>query len=351
MAVPAQSTPQAAPMSDESGRTGANAQTADPNPTPSSSPDGPEQDARGPDFFREAFTRLRSQNQETHDLHASRREPAPQAPPVSDGSRQEPERSRGARRPKSTGQPATTLPDQPEQKSRQTQPSSQPGGPSPDANLTLTQDQFNRRVQSEVDRVLAKREHDERVRTQQAEEARLRRDDPFEYVRTVEKREAEQAQIQQRQREATTLLEQQIHQYDRNILDPLLGALPEPARKQVLESVRAEGIPGRAAVAKNALGALRSIWTAEGRETARSALMKDQTFIKEVLARYAGQPQGASNGNGNGSSNGVAYFGGPEVVTGFPPASAARPRDDNEAVNDWMRSASTAVRSVSGGRR
>jgi hypothetical protein len=201
-------------------------------------------------------------------------------------------------------------------------------------------------VQSEVDRILAKQQADERTRQAREEERRLRDEDPFEYVRTVKQREAEEAQAQTRVREATSLLEEQLQRYDRGILDPIVGALPEGVRKQVLESVRAEGIPGRAEVAKHALGALRAMWQAEGRDSARKALMQDQTFIKEVLARYGGQATSGANG-APGTTNGHAT---PEVVTGLPPASSARPRNDHEAVNDWMRSASTAIRSVSGRR-
>ena len=339
MAVEAHGTPTpAAPAaaSEASGRTGANAQTTDPGPTPSPSPESPEQDARGPDFFRQAFMALRSQTQETHDLNR-RRDQAPQAPPVSDTQGPKPERPRQARKqaaPATKEPPATTLPPASPGSDRPPQPSQQ-------ETISLTPDQFNRRVQSEVDRILAKQQADERTRQMREEEQRLRDEDPFEYVRAVKAREAEEAQTQTRVKEATGLLEEQLARYDRGILDPLVGALPEPVRKQVLESVRAEGIPGRAEVAKHALGALKAMWQAEGRESARKALMSDQTFIKEVLARYGGQANGASQGTNHGS---------PEVVTGLPPASSARSRGTNEAVNDWMRSASTAVRSVSGRR-
>ena len=339
MAVEANSTPNAAAPAAASpapGRTGANAPAGDPGPTPSPSPASAEQDARGPDFFREAFQALRSRNQQTQDTSPPRNGRAPQAPPVSQPNGQKPERSapsQRARRPASGNAQATTLPPSPGASAPQ-QHQPQPGR---SEAISLTREQFDRRVQSEVDRLLAKREADERTRQAREEEQRLRDEDPFEYVRTVKQREAEQAQAQHRVKEATTLLEEQLTRYDRGILDPLVGALPEPVRKKVLDSVTAEGIPGRVEVAKATLGALRSLWQAEGRETARTALMKDQTFIKEILARYGGQ----ANGNGHTS---------PEVVSGLPPASSARPRDSNGAVNDWMRSSSTAIRSTSGRR-
>src|SRR5262245_42158993 len=190
MAVEATSTPApAAPAtaSDASGRTGANAQTPGPGPTPSPSPESPEQDARGPDFFRQAFMALRSQTQETHDLSRRREAVAPQAPPVSDAQGPKPERPRKSRPAQRTDAAApTTLPPASPQGS-----TPQPPTPGQPETISLTQDQFNRRVQSEVDRILAKQQADERTRLMREEEQRLRDEDPFEYVRTVKAREAE----------------------------------------------------------------------------------------------------------------------------------------------------------------
>lgn len=340
MAVQAESSPSPS-QSAPAGQSGANARSSDPDPTPSSVPERSEQDARGPDFIREAFNRLRSQTLETHDTNP-RRKSAPQAPPASASQGKKPERSAKARTPNGGARPATspasTLPAlDPSDQRQQSRAGTPPG------SVTLTQEQYNRSVQSEVDRILAKREADTRTKQARDAEHRLRTEDPFEYVRQVEARESEEATRAQRTQEATGLLEQQIHQYDRGILDPLMGALPDAARKKILESVRAEGIPGRAEVVKHTISALRSIWQAEGRETARSSLMKDQTFIKEILARYGGQPD-ATNGNGNGQR------GSPEMVSGLPPSSSGRPRDAHEAVNQWMRTTSTGIRGTSGPR-
>lgn len=299
----------------ESGRTGANAQTAGTDPTPSSSPAAEEQASRGPDFFREAFASIRSYRQGGES-------PAPKAPPASRNGGSEPERP-GTPADSPPASPATTLPV------RSTTPSTQAPG-SPQA-LTLTPEELNRRIQSETDRRLAKAKADEDARAQREEEQRLRREDPFEYVRLLEKREAEQQSQEAQLKDAVGLLEQQLHHYDRGILDPIVGALPEPTRKKILESVKAEGIPGRQEVARASLAALRSLWNAEGRETAKAALMKDEKFIKEVLARYGGQ----------------RTEGPPEVTAGLPPTSSSRPVTSDQQVNAWMRSAGSALRSTS----
>jgi hypothetical protein len=118
------------------------------------------------------------------------------------------------------------------------------------------------------------------------------------------------------------LLTSQLNQYDRNILDPLVGALPEALRKEVIAPD--EGIEGRKKTAAAALKALKQQWVNEGRQTARSALMQDQTFIKEVLARYGGSsPE-------------------PEAVRAAPPSTPVPV--GQSGMNAWMRSEARSTR-------
>jgi hypothetical protein len=77
----------------------------------------------------------------------------------------------------------------------------------------------------------------------------------------------------------------QLQYYDRAVLDTFVGALPENERQHVI-APDGDGIENRKATAANTLKALRTRWVAEGRASAREVLMKDQTFIKEILARY-----------------------------------------------------------------
>lgn len=321
MSVPATPSPAPAAASDDSGRTGANAQAVDPGSTPVSADQTPAPAERGPDYFREAFSRIRGYRQEAGPR-------APQAPPArsADGreteqpgrSQQPPSARRPSRSESRANPPATTLPPQ--------------GTPiqGTEPVLALTESQLARRVQAEADRVMAKRQADEQVRAQQEEERRLREDDPYGYVQLVKEREQQTEAEQRRRREATSLLEQQLHHYDRGILDPVVGALPESVRQKILKGVRADGISGRTEVARASLTALRSLWTAEGRETAKSALMKDPAFVKEVLARYAGQVERTE----------------PESVHALPPSSRASAQSSDESVNAWMRQASRGIRGL-----
>jgi hypothetical protein len=63
-------------------------------------------------------------------------------------------------------------------------------------------------------------------------------------------------------------LDQQIHIYDRAVLDTFVGELPPEHRKRVIESVTEDGIPGRTKVAQGALKALKEQWLQEGARTA-----------------------------------------------------------------------------------
>lgn len=318
---------QAAPASTESaqpaesGQTGANAPAAGASPTPSSSPAPEEQVSRGPDLIRQAFANLRNRTTQTQSAQA------PQAPPASQNGGSEPER-RETPAPQRKAAPATTLPAR-SAAAPSNAPAEQP------QRLVLTPEELARRVQSETDRRLAKERADAQAKAQREEEQRLRREDPFEYVRMIEAREAEQAKEADKLKDSVSLLEEQLQHYDRGILDPIVGALPEPVRKKILSDVKSEGIPGRQEITRATLAALRSQWTSEGRETAKAALMKDEKFVKEVLARYGGQRD---------------QEGPPEVTAGLPPSSSPRPATDNDSVNSWMRSAGSAARSTSGRR-
>jgi hypothetical protein len=330
MAVPAQSQPapaespaaqQAAP--DASGRTGANAPTTGPGPTPPSNPSEQEQVSRGPDYFRQAFSRVRSYRQSTQT------DPAPQAPPVSADRGPETERSGASpapeRKPEApNATPASTLP--PRQQPGQSQPSSS------DNAIVLTPEQLARRVQAEADRILTKHRADEAARQKEEEERQLRREDPIEYVRRLEAKEEEQRQTQSQLQQANKLLEDQLTLYDRGVLDTFVGALPEGIRKKVLTTVKTEGIPGRSEIAQHTLAALKHVWQAEIRETAKQSLMKDPSFIKEVLARYGGQIERPE----------------PEAVSALPPSAGARPQTSHDMVNSWMREAASVARQTSG---
>lgn len=325
MTAPAQaatSTPATQATEEAPGRTGANALDPSASPTPDSGSSGQEQVSRGPDYFREAFSRIRGYTQA-----AKSPDSAPQAPPASGQNGRDSERAakpqNGAA---STASPAAA-PALPQSTTQQERSPGQSGSP---GVLQLTQAELDRRVQAETDRRLAKQRADEDAQRARDEERELRRNDPLEYARRMEDKDRQLEAERQKVREATDLLTQQLTVYDRGILDPFVGALPDSTRQKILESVDEEGIPGRQKIASATLQALRTQWLAEGRDSARAALMRDPAFIKEVLARHGGQRQE------------------PDAAPALPPSAAARPQTTNDSVNSWMRRASQETRYVSG---
>jgi hypothetical protein len=185
-------------------------------------------------------------------------------------------------------------------------------------------------VQAEADRILAKQQKDNQTREAQEHERELRRTDPFQYARLMEEREAQLEASKAETERLTSLIGSQLHFYDRAVLDTFVGALPEADRQRVI-APDGDGIENRKATAANTLKALRSRWVAEGRASAKNDLLKDQTFIKEILARYGqagSEPQ-------------------PAPVAARS-ASGAAPQDGNAAVNQWMRDAAKGTRMSTG---
>lgn len=318
MSVPATAAPAApaaeseAPSTGQAGANPAQEQRAD--PTPASSAETQEQAQRGPDYIREAFRAIRGQTQTARPAQEAPAEssPAPQAPPASSRPVQEPERSEAK-----PSIPATTLPAAPRGQT------SAPQSPPPADRIVLTPEELQRRVQSEADRKLAKQRADDEARRQRELEIELRDTNPFEYARLMRDRDEKLAKSQEENQRLTGLLSTQLTQYDRNILDTLVSAVPEGLRKDVIAAE--EGLVGRKKTVEATLKTLKQTWVNEGRQTAKAALMKDETFIKEILARYGGQtPE-------------------PEPVQARP--SSTHVAAGNEGMNSWMRSAARGARS------
>ena len=332
MSVPATAAPDSGDRAQDPGQAGAiPAQEQRAGPTPASGAETQEQTTRTPDYVRDAFMRLRGYTQSAApapQVQNVATETVSQAPPASSGPAQETERRADA------PGPGTTLPPR-QRGQRQPQrgtPGTATGSPNVDTGSVYTQEQLQRLVQAEADRVLAKRLADERVKAERDREVELRRTDPFEYARLMEERETQLAESQKETERLTGVIATQLQFYDRGVLDPFVGALPEPLREKVIS--KTEGIEGRKETAVATVKALRAHYLAEGRASARSELMRDSTFIKEILARYGSAPP---------STEQTA----PVPVRATPERNGSyADSQDNEAVNNWMRSASRGIRSM-----
>lgn len=152
------------------------------------------------------------------------------------------------------------------------------------SRLTLTQEELNRRIQSEADRRDAARN----LAAQQRERKRLRDEDPWAYA--AQDREAEQSQ------EQTQGLQQFFANvgtnHDRVSIDPLMEMLPARERERIMAIQGAGlGLEGRKLVVTEALKALEKHWKTTGEQEAENRLRRNPAFRKQVLVEGRGFAQ------------------------------------------------------------
>lgn len=302
-AAPAAETPAAQESQADQRANGQVETPSESTPTSESSPD----QRTGNDWFRQAFNAQRYGGMVTRQ---------PEAPAGGDDS-SESGSSSGA--PESvpssaegrTGQPAASAPASTEQAS----PSQ-----SERDTLALTQEELERRVQAETDRRLDKYQREEAERRKREEKRRLRETDPYAYAALEKEEEAKSEALQRELANAHRMTLSTVETYDKSVLDPLMRAVPDADRQAILSSIQ-PGLPGRGQAATQALKVLENHWKQQGVAQARETLMKDQSFVKEVLAKYGGMRQEPDN---------------------IPAAAAPQGRSFN--VNDSLRMAARGVR-------
>jgi hypothetical protein len=145
--------------------------------------------------------------------------------------------------------------------------------------ITLTQEEFNKRVDAETQRREAKR-----IAQAQAEHRRkLRDEDPWAYAE--QDRQAEQ--VGQTDQQVSTLFAQIGTQHDRYALDPLVQSLPEAEQRRILQLPGAGiGLDGRKLIVTEGLKALEKHWKSEGEKAAEDRLRRNPAFRKQVLNEF-----------------------------------------------------------------
>jgi|SRR5215471_632263 len=147
------------------------------------------------------------------------------------------------------------------------------------SQITLSQDELDRRVQAETDRR-------EQKRLQQANAERrrkLRDEDPWAYAE--EERNAEQHAMSDQQ--VSGMFGQIGATHDRYTLDPLVQSLPEAERNRILAMQGAgAGLDGRKLIVTEGLKALEKHWKEEGARDAEAKLRRNQAFRKQVLSEF-----------------------------------------------------------------
>lgn len=201
---------------------------------------------------------------------------------------------------------------------------SQPSKTDTPGVVTLTEEELARRVQAETDRVIAKRNREERARREQEEEQRLMDTDPYGYTQKVRERKTKEAELQAQLEKATELTASTVRALDASILDPIMLALPDAERDRIIKEVEIVGVPGRGRAVEEALKSLQQHWKAEGVASARESLLKDQGFIKEVMTRFGGQAPEIEHIPAEGASTG--------------------PVREDDIMGAWMRGAAEQIR-------
>jgi len=147
--------------------------------------------------------------------------------------------------------------------------------------LTLTQEELDRRIQSETDRREAKRAAEQRA----AERRKLRDEDPWAFAE--QERQAEKTVEQDTQ--LTTFFSQVGLEHDRHSIDPLMEVLPVAERQRIMNLEGAgRGLAGRKLVVQEALKSLEKHWKSQGEREAESKLRRNSAFRKQVLAESRG---------------------------------------------------------------
>ena len=145
--------------------------------------------------------------------------------------------------------------------------------------ITLTQQELDRRVQAETDRRESRRIESARA----AERRRLRDEDPWAYAE--QDRQAET--VHQTDAQVTALYAQISATHDRYALDPLVQALPPEEAKRILAMQGAgTGLDGRKLIVEEGLKSLQKHWKEEGQKEAEQKLRRNPAFRKQVLGEF-----------------------------------------------------------------
>jgi hypothetical protein len=154
-----------------------------------------------------------------------------------------------------------------------------PGGAS--KQLTLSEEELQRRVQAEADR----RDYDRQQRQKAERKRELREKDPWAYAEEDRKEE----QLASQSEGVQQFFMQIGGAHDRAAIDPIVEALPKAERERIFALEGAgHGLEGRKLVVAESLKALEKHWKAEGEKQAEARLRRNQAFRKQVLSEARG---------------------------------------------------------------
>src|SRR5215467_14056369 len=142
--------------------------------------------------------------------------------------------------------------------------------------VTLTQEEFDKRVQAEADR----RESARNERARADRRRKLRDENPWQYAE--EDRQAET--VQSANQQVGDFFANVSREHDKYSIDPIVEALPETERTRILGLEGAgQGLDGRKLIVTEGLKALEKAWKAEGAKDAEERLRRNPAFRKQLL--------------------------------------------------------------------
>lgn len=183
------------------------------------------------------------------------------------------------------------------------EPSDEEAQQNPDQSTvrTLTEEEFQKSVQAEVDRRESKRQRE----VEAAERKRLRDEDPWQYAEVERSAEAAAEQDQR----LTEVFQGLAQAHDQITLVPLMQSLPDAEQQRLMALPDAGvGVDGRRLLTTEALKSLEKHWRAEGAKDAEAKLRRNTSFRKQVLSEFQGGapepellPTGSARANGTSS--------------------------------------------------
>lgn len=203
-------------------------------------------------------------------------------------------------------------PEEGDSSDRQEEPKAEPAKQQPET-MTLTQDELDRRVQAETDRREAKRA----AEAARAQRKKLADEDPFQLAEDIKREMSHEEAADQVRRIHTNVMEA----YDRDLLDPLVGRLPQEEAAKLVKEIDATGTKGRGKLQIAIVDALVKRAKAEGAKEAEAKLRKNPALLKQLLLqdREAEDEPEPTEGTGAGRTGAVDMNNVIREMAGLPP--------------------------------
>lgn len=161
--------------------------------------------------------------------------------------------------------------------------SGEPARPAPFKTFA-SEDELQRFIQAEVDREEARRTQVRQERAKKERWTQLAENDPVQLAQEILKQKDEDTVAEEQATKFAELSKSVVDKFDQMLLDPLVLALPEDTRKELV-SKAPPALEGREWLVKEAIKAIRE----DAEKAAETRLRKNKAFHKELLRELQDQ--------------------------------------------------------------